>query len=77
MKKIEFFKEDKSLGSFDCPELTDHEARDMIAKQNNILDYDKVILDDGRLIISKNPFLQSDYTSGDGTIWYYINPIRS
>lgn len=75
MRKIEFFKDNKSLGSFDCPELSDHDTRDMIAKQNNITAYDKVILDDGRLVISKTPFLQSDYTI-DGTKWYFINTVK-
>lgn len=49
MTKIEFFLEDESLGIYDCPDNSGHEQRVQVANDNNIIDFDKFILDDGRV----------------------------
>lgn len=49
--KTEYFLKGKLLGTFQIPELTDHKQREQIAKENGIKNFDKIVLDDGRVIM--------------------------
>jgi len=49
--KIEFFKDGMSLGAFQCPSGSPSDMRHTIASFNGIDDYDKYVLDDGRIIM--------------------------
>jgi hypothetical protein len=72
--KIEFFMSGKSLGKFPCPEMSDDTDRDLVAEDNGIKDYDKFILDDGRLICEK--VYLGGFFDSKGDFWIAIDSIR-
>lgn len=51
---IEFFLKEVSLGKFPCQERSNQEDRDLIARDNGIMAFDKMILDYGRVIITRS-----------------------
>lgn len=70
MVKIEFFLKSKSLGAFECIDSSNHEDRDTVAMSNGIDDYDKVVLDDGRLELTRN---ERFYIDPKGQVWNIHN----
>ena len=72
MVKIEFFLEEKSLGVFECIEASSPEDRDRVAEQNGIVVYDKMILDDGRVVMVK---MRSCFVDHKGQIWNKTFPV--
>ena len=70
MINIEYFLRKKSLGTFECIEGSSHEDRNRVARINGITEYDKVVLDDGRTIISRN---KSSYIDKKGDVWNIWN----
>jgi hypothetical protein len=68
--KIEFFYKGKSLDVFDCIERSCQDDRDKIAEENGIKDFDKMVLDDGRVIINKEDI--PSFTDSKGHVWYVL-----
>lgn len=68
--KTEYFLKGKSLGIFKVPELSDHVQREQIAKDNGIEDFDKIVLDDGRVIMEKNDI--KSFIDSKGNVWYVM-----
>lgn len=66
---IEFFLDGISLGKFSCEERSNQDDRDLIAKNNGIMAFDKMVLDDGRVVMTRN---NTCFVDNKGSIWNII-----
>jgi len=69
MVKIEFFKGGKSLGTYPLMNGSDQSDRDMVAHANKIEDYDRFILDNGRVHAARVAQRANFYEDDKGFIW--------
>jgi len=69
MVKIEFFLRGKSLGEFPLKDGLNHEDREEVAKVNGIKDFDRFILDDGRVTAARISPIVNRYTDSKGDLW--------